>query len=250
MGVGREIVAAVGDAALLPWGVLRKLHLLERPRITHYAAEIGHRSLVFVSTVMGFVGVIMVVQSADQALQIIGDLSPLGPVFLELLVREMGPAMVGVLVAARSGAALAAEAGMLTTREQLDALRLCGSGATAHLMGPALLGSLLVVPCLAVFGTTVAYASGGIAAHYLYGVGWETYFTFGVLQPSDLWVGMVKAVAFAVVIPTMAIRSGLAARGGAAGVGRAATYGVISASVFVLAADLFISIVAHLLVWG
>ncbi len=240
------LISPLGDLILIPLRTLYAWRRMEWCRVWTYAHDMGARTLPFVGIVMACVGVIMVVQSANQALRIIGDLSPLGPIFLELLVREMGPAIVALMVCARCGASLAAEAGMLVAGDQLDALRLCGSGATTYLFGPSLLGGLLVLPALVFFGTCIAYGVGGIAAHFMYDVGWGTYFDVSHMRIADPVICMVKASIFGLVIPVMAIRAGINARGGSAGVGHAATVGVIGSSVMVLACDFFVGTLAYL----
>ncbi|MEO0815293.1 MAG: ABC transporter permease, partial [Myxococcota bacterium] len=91
---------------------------VEAREVFRHAYEVGNRSILFITAIMGFVGAIMVVQASTQAARIIGDLSTIGPGFLQLLVREFAPAIICLMVAARAGAGIAAEIGAMSITEQ------------------------------------------------------------------------------------------------------------------------------------
>jgi phospholipid/cholesterol/gamma-HCH transport system permease protein len=67
------------------------------------------------------------------------------------------------------------------------------------------------------------------------------------VDPGDVIVGLTKCIAYGAAIPLVSARAGLAARGGSAGVGRAATDAVVGSSLAVIALDFVISAVAHFL---
>jgi phospholipid/cholesterol/gamma-HCH transport system permease protein len=71
--------------------------------------------------------------------------------------------------------------------------------------------------------------------------------TANFLQAWDVGSGLVKAAAFGFIVTLMGCYHGYNSKGGAQGVGRAATHAVVSASVLVFAADyLLTSLFAHL----
>src|SRR5579862_3628312 len=51
--------------------------------------EIGNRSLFFLTVVMGFIGMILVLQAGIQAKRVVPDLTLLGATYLQLLVRDL-----------------------------------------------------------------------------------------------------------------------------------------------------------------
>lgn len=212
------------------------------------AFELANRSAFFVAVVMVCVGVIMTVQAAEQSLRMIGDLTLIGPTFLQLLVRELAPCIVALMVAARYGAGAAAEIGTMQITEQIDALRMAGAEPVRVLVAPRVLGGLIGMPALVVTTGALAYLAGGIAASTSFGVGWLTFFNARLLEMSDVVVGVVKAVAFGGAVPLVACASGLAARGGSPGVGRATTSAVIGGSLAVLLLDLVIGAVGQVIV--
>jgi phospholipid/cholesterol/gamma-HCH transport system permease protein len=194
---------------------------------------------------MGLSGAILVVQASAQARIMIGDLSAVGPAFLQLLVRQYGPAVVALMVAARYGAATAAEIGTLTITEQVDALRMAGASPVAYLVAPRVLaGGIGMIP-LVTLGSAIAFAAGAVVGNLRFGIGWDSFWRSTMVTHGDVLTGAVKALVFGVTVPLCACRAGLRARGGASGVGKATTRAVIGASVAVLFFDLLIGVVGY-----
>lgn len=245
---GRDLTRAgsfVAGALGLLVAAVRERRLLERQGLWRQAYIVANGSIPFIVVVMSFIGAIMVIQASVQAQRIIGDLSAIGPGFLQLLVREFAPTLVALMVAARYGAGIAAELASLTVTEQVFALRLSGAEPGGYLVLPRTLAGLLAAVPLTVLGAACAFGAGYLAARQGFGVRFDTYFRLGYTAYSDVLVGGVKALAFGAVVPLVASHAGLSARGGAPGVGRATTIAVIGASIAVLALDLLIGALAH-----
>lgn len=230
--------------------VMRVVHTVSARAVFKEAYELGNRSAVFACVVMLSVGVIMTVQSAEQSLRMIGDLALIGPTFLQLLVRELGPSIVALMVAARYGAGAAAQIGTMQITEQIDALRMAGAEPVRVLVAPRILGGLIAMPALVLTAGAVAYFAGGITAAKQFQVGWFTFFDARMLEVSDIAVGVIKSIAFGGAVPLVACASGFAARGGAPGVGKATTNAVIGSSLAVLFLDLIIGGIGQVFVMG
>ena len=54
---------------------------------------VGNKSVIFICVTMGFLGMVMVMQSGQQINQITGDLTQLGPEFLRLFIQELAPSL-------------------------------------------------------------------------------------------------------------------------------------------------------------
>jgi phospholipid/cholesterol/gamma-HCH transport system permease protein len=251
-------MTSLGAAAIALWRTIvgtlalgaasaASLGKLEWRLATRQAYELANRAVFFIFVVMSFVGAIMVLQAAAQAQRIVGDLSAIGPAFLQLVVREFGPTIVSLMVAARYGAGVAAELGAMTITEQVDALRMTGATPAGYLVAPRVVGGLAGNVPIVVFGTAVAFVAGGIAGRWAFGIGWETFFSTRLTSLSDVIVGLAKTAAYGVAVPLVACQAGLVARGGAPGVGRATTHAVIGASTAVLFLDLVIGTLGYLI---
>jgi phospholipid/cholesterol/gamma-HCH transport system permease protein len=233
-------VATVEGATQLLFRAARHAHEREPGQIARQAHNLANRSMVFVSIVMVFVGAIMVFTACAQAARLVGDLSIVGPTFLQLLTREFGPSIVALMVAARYGSGVAAELGALAVTEQIDAIRLSSTDPAGYLVAPRLIAGPIGMVPLAVLGGTVAFLTGGYVARVHFGVGWDTYFSTRLVAGADVIIGLAKSVCFGLAVPLFASQAGLKARGGAPAVGRAATEAVVAGSTVVLVLDLVI----------
>ncbi len=242
LGLGREIVAL----AVLARDTAASAGRMERALAVRQLYELGNRSALFVVIVLGFTGAILVIQASLQAQRIIGDLGLIGPTFLQLLVREFGASITGLMVAARYGAGIAAEIGAMVVTEQVDALRMAGEEPPAYLVAPRVVAGIVGTLALAVVGSAAAYLAGGFAGYHGFGISPESYYRLTLVRGVDVVIGVVKALLFGAAVPLVASHEGLAAHGGAAGVGRATTRAVIGGSLAVLVLDLAVGSVAQL----
>lgn len=213
-----------------------------RVMIVEQMHQIGNRSVFFISVTMGFIGMILVFQSALQALRIVPDLQLLGATFGEILIRDLGPSIGAMMLATRVGAGIAAEIGSMVVTEQVDALRMCSADPMDYLVVPRFIASVVMTVCLLVWGCFVAYISGMITAHVVFDVNYQTFANFVLVDYGDVIVGLTKCFAYGVAIPIVSAQRGLATFGGSEGVGAATTSAVVSSSLAVIILQFFISI--------
>ncbi len=203
--------------------------------------EIGNRSVGFIAVTLGFLGMILVFQSGYQANQITGDLRMLGPLFLQLLLREFGPTITALMVATRVGTGMAAHIGSMVVTEQVDALRMSAAPPVDYLVVPRFVASTIMMTVLTIFACLVAFASGAVTANLSYGVNYYTFVDVGMIGWFDPAIGLVKSLAYGIAIPITACQAGLSVFGGSAGVGRATTRAVVNSSLAVVILDFIIS---------
>ena len=248
MSVGLIRFAVEEVRGIVDLGV-RTAHATARRRpppgvVLRQAFEIGNRSVFFILVTLGFLGAILNFQTGFQAQRIFGDTSLIGAATLPILVRQLGPTLVGLMVAIRVGTGIAAEIGSMVVTEQVDALRMCGAGPVDYLVKPRVLAGLIAVPALWVIGTGAAWMAGLWVTHLAFQTNPATYVNLDLTRGADVAEGLFKAVVFGILIPVIAAHSGLQARGGSEGVGRATTQAVVSASLAVIVLDLLIGAVA------
>jgi len=189
---------------------------------------------------MGFVGMILVYQGCTQAQRILGDMSLIGPGFLQLVVREFGPTIGAMMLATRVGAGIAAEVGSMKVTEQIEAIRMCGADPVEMLAAPRFVACMVATVVLAILGSLIMYAIGGLTAHVAFGVSSATFFSTRLVRPLDVINGFSKIFVFGAIIPLVAMQSGLNASGSSEGVGAATTRTVIEASLLILMFDVLI----------
>ena len=246
------VIAHIGAISILLARTTRLLLTAKTDRGD--SRRMAHRytngSLTFVCTSMAFVGMIMVYQSTEQLARAVGDTSLVGASFLKLLVRVLGPTLMGLLLACRVGAGIAAEIAAMAVTDQLDAMRMCAADPVEVLMVPRLRGAIIAAFTLAVIGSSAAIAAGLITGMVAYGVSPVTYWNLSLIGTADVVQGIAKALTYGVAVPIVSGACGLAARGGARGVGQATTDAVVGSSFAIVALDSLISMIAHLATGG
>lgn len=155
------------------------------------------------------------------------------------MVRELGPVLGGLMVAARVASSIAAEIGTMKVTEQIDALVTLSTDPMKYLVAPRVLAATLAVPVLVGVGDSI-----GIWGGYLVGVtrldfNPATYLknTVDFLEGWDIWSGLIKGAVFGFIVAVMGCFHGMRSGRGAQGVGRATKQAVVAASVLILAAN-------------
>lgn len=233
------LVRTVGSVALLGERATRGIGRRAWPQgeVLRQAYAMGNRSLLLVTVTLGFVGAVLVFEAGFQAKRIIGDLSLLGTAFIPLVLREFGPTICALMLAARVGAGIGAELGSMKVTDQLDALRMNCADPIDYLVSPRLLAGAFMCVVLAIYACAVAVATGAVTANLVYGVSYEVFLDLRLTDWGDVLTGLTKAAAYGYYIPVVAGWAGIRAEGGAAGVGRAATAAVVAGSLGVILLD-------------
>lgn len=206
-------------------------------------ADIGVGSLLVAFITVGFSGAVASLYIAVQLVRY-GQPGLVGGLVGKSLALEIAPVITAVVVAARSGSAMAAELGSMTVTEQVDALRALATSPTQYLVLPRVLGTLLMLPLITALANGAGLIGGYIAAvgngvsPALFWSSFQYYTTVG-----DQTIGLMKTIPFALTIALVGCRQGLTTKGGAQGVGRATTSAVVFAMMGIYIADFFLSMV-------
>jgi phospholipid/cholesterol/gamma-HCH transport system permease protein len=203
--------------------------------------EIGNRSLFFLTVVMGFIGMILVLQAGIQTKRVLPELSLLGANYLELLVRDLAASIGSLMLATRVGAGIAAEIGSMVVTEQIDALRMCAADPIDYLIKPRFLASIVMTTALGIWSAGVAIVTGLLTAYVMFDIRPGTFLNFSLLNAGDVTLGLTKCLAYGAAIPVVSGHSGLSTYGGSEGVGWATTKAVVNSSLAVIVLDMLIS---------
>jgi phospholipid/cholesterol/gamma-HCH transport system permease protein len=98
--------------------IVRSKQLIKIVQQLYY---IGARSMMIIMLVSFFTGMVLGLQSYH-ALVKFGAQGALGTLVALTLVRELGPVLTAIMIAARAGSAITAEIGIQRISEQIDAL--------------------------------------------------------------------------------------------------------------------------------
>lgn len=255
IGIGAPVVDVARDIRDILTVFVRTVRVVARGRVDRRLVleqmySIGNRSVFFIAVTMGFIGMILVFQSALQALKIVPDLSLLGANFAEILFRDLAASIGAMMLATRVGAGIAAELGSMVVTEQVDALRMCSADPIEYLVAPRFVASLVMTVCLLIFAAFVAFMAGMITANVMFDVNYRTFANFMLVDAGDLIVGLTKCVAYGAAIPIVSAHRGLTTFGGSEGVGWATTSAVVSSSLAVIVLQFIISAIGYLIFPG
>jgi phospholipid/cholesterol/gamma-HCH transport system permease protein len=213
----------------------------DKGAIVEQMYHIGNKSIFFVSVVMSFFGGIVVYQAGVQATRVVPDLTMLGAMYLELLVRDLAASITALMLATRVGAGIAAEIGSMVVTEQVDALRMCAADPLDYLIKPRFYASIVMTFCVIIWGGLMAYIAGMATAYSLFDVGPRTFMNVSLVDTGDLVVGLTKCFAYGSAIPVVSGYCGLSTFGGSEGVGWATTRAVVNCSLSIIILNFFIS---------
>ena len=159
------------------------------------------------------------------------------------MVRELGPVLGGLMVAARVASSIAAEIGTMKVTEQIDALVTLSTNPMKYLTLPRLLAATLSVPVLVAVGDSIGIFGGYLVGVTRLGFNPATYLenTVDYLEFWDIASGLVKGAVFGFIVALMGCYHGMNSGRGAQGVGRATKAAVVSASVLILASNFILT---------
>jgi phospholipid/cholesterol/gamma-HCH transport system permease protein len=162
------------------------------------------------------------------------------------VTREFSPLITGILVAGRSGSALAARLGTMTISDEVDALRVMGINPIRFLVAPSLVAMVVMLPALVIWANFLALLGAGLYITAELGIAMGAYLdqTIRYLDVGDVMHGLAKSVIFGVLITIVGVVNGVSVRGGAEGVGRVTTNAVVHALAAIVVTDMIFVYVA------
>ena len=202
----------------------------------------GIKSLGVITVVALFTGMILALQTGLE-LRRFGQEVNIGTAVTVVLLREMGPFMTGLIIAASVGSAIAAQMGTMVVAEEIAALEIMSINPVRFLVMPRLVALTLMMPFLTIYTDAVGIFGGAIVGSTQLNVSFTAYFDncTRFAENKDLYVGLFKAMVFGVIIVTVACHQGFGAAEGAVGVGRATRRTVIISFLIILMMGYFIT---------
>jgi len=245
--IGRAVLAmlaAIGRAALFAADTVS--HLARPPwyprELGHALIQIGYFSLPVVGLTTIFTGGALALQiyaggARFSAEAVVPQIVAIG------MVRELGPVLVGLMIAARVTSSIAAEIATMKVTEQIDALVTLSTNPMKYLTLPRVLAATIVMPILVGVGDIIGILGGYVVGVNRLGFNAATYLrnTIDFLEPLDIVSSLSKGAVFGFIAALMGCYFGMQSGRGAQGVGRATKSAVVAASVLILAANFILT---------
>ena len=245
-----DILQISGECAVLFAATL--WHCRSAPRharkIVTQLTLVGTETLAIASLVSLFVGMVMVIQAADQLANYTQEV--LGSLVGLAMTKELGPVIMGFIVAGKSGSALAAELGSMKVNDEISALRTMDIDPIPFLSMPRFLAITLALPMLVIYSDVIGILGGTLV------VALDPTISISVSQFLDnlrewinfvdVLVGVVKGMVFGMLVAIIACAFGFRTSGGSEGVARSTTSAVVWSFVSIIMADFIIVRIAFL----
>lgn len=206
--------------------------------------RIGVNSLPIGLFIAAFTGVVLALQSSYTFTGAV-PLYFVGTLVGKTVMLELAPVLTGLALSGRVGANIAAELGTMRVTEQVDALETLAYDPFSYLVVPRVVAATLMFPVVVAMAMAVGVVSGWLTAINLLDLS-TVEFVKGLqlfYQFKDVWFGLVKSLSFGLAVSLIGCAKGLSVRGGAEGVGRAATDAVVLSAEMILVLDAFWAVV-------
>jgi len=219
--------------------------------LVHQMELVGVSALPIIGLMSFLIGIVIAQQGSVQ-LQQFGAESLTVNLVGRITLRELGVLMTAIMVAGRSGSAFAAQLGTMKLTEEIDAMRTIGISPIEVLVIPRILAATFMMVLLGFYASVVAIVGGAVVGDLTLGIPFWTFLDriHDVVPEHDLWVGLIKAPVFGLIVALAGCYNGLQVRGNSEEVGRRTTMAVVSAIFAVIVLDAFFAVFFTEIGWG
>ena len=160
------------------------------------------------------------------------------------IIRELGPVLVAVLVAGRSGSAMTAQIGVMRVTEEIDAMATMGVSRSLRLVLPKVLALAVAMPLLVVWCSAAGIIGGLVAANLQLDLSWGFFFETlpRVVPLPNLWIGLSKGFVFGFLIGLIACHFGLRVKPNTESLSTKTTSSVVTSITVVILVDALFAI--------
>ena len=219
----------ISDSVRRPW---------EAAQIGRQLAEIGSKSVPLVIASGFALGAVMTLHTRD-TLVTFGATAEIPTVQSLSFFIEIGPLVVGLLIAGRVGSGIGAVLANMRVTEQIDGIESLSIDSFKFLVVPRVLACVLAMPILTLFIDFSGLLAGFLAEHAASGISIQLYNTraFASLDWANYIPPTLKTSVFGFIIGTVSAFYGYTTNEGARGVGKAATNAVVVSSLLIIVSD-------------
>ena len=155
------------------------------------------------------------------------------------IIRELGPVLVAVLVAGRSGSAMTAQIGVMRVTEEIDALTTMGISRYVRLVLPKVVALALAMPLVTLWGSSMALFGGMVSANLQLGLSFDFFLNAlpRAVPAVNLLIGLAKGAVFGLLIALVACHFGLRVRPNTESLSANTTASVVTSITVVILVD-------------
>ena len=205
--------------------------------------KVGVKAMPVTALVGFLIGVVMSYLSALQLRAFGADVFIVNILGLGI-IRELGPVLVSVLVAGRSGSAMTAQLGVMRVTEEIDALATMGISRHVRLVLPKVVALALAMPLLTLWGSAVAIFGGMVSANLQLDMSYD-YFLNALPKAvplANVIIGLGKGAVFGLLIALVACHFGLRVKPNTESLSANTTASVVTSITVVIIVDAIFAI--------
>lgn len=227
-----------GATLIALWNVIRHPRRFRINAVVQRFEVVGVSALGIIGLMSFLIGIVIAQQGSVQLRQFGAEVFTINLVG-RITFRELGVLMTAIMVAGRSGSAFAAQLGTMKLTEEVDAMRTIGVSPMEALVLPRVLAAVLMMPLLGFYASVVAVIGGGFLCAISLDIPPTTFVQRlrEVVPITDLYVGLVKAPVFGLIIGISGCYQGMQVKGDAEQVGLRTTAAVVQAIFLVIVLD-------------
>ncbi|MCJ2177261.1 ABC transporter permease [Novosphingobium album (ex Hu et al. 2023)] len=238
-----QSIAFLGELVAALFTTLRHPSRLRGTALVHHMQYVGINSLWIIGLMSFLIGIVIAQQGAVQLEQFGAEIYTIN-LTGRLSMRELGILMTSIMVAGRSGSAFAAQIGTMKLTEEVDAMRTIGVSPMEALVVPRVLASMIMMPLLGFYSAVLSIIGGAFISNFALDIPFWTFLqrTQEVVPITDVWIGLIKAPVFALIVALLGCYQGMQVSGNAEEVGTRTTQAVVTAIFTVIVLDAFFAI--------
>ncbi len=219
--------------------------------LVHQMELVGVTALPIIGLMSFLIGIVIAQQGSVQLEQFGAEALTVNLVG-RITLRELGVLMTAIMVAGRSGSAFAAQIGTMKLTEEIDAMRTIGISPVEVLVIPRIMAATFMMFLLGFYASVVAIIGGAVVGQFSLGIPFVTFLLRiqEVVPTYDLWVGLIKAPVFGLIVALAGCYHGMQVHGDSEEVGRRTTMAVVSAIFAVIVIDAFFAVFFTEIGWG
>lgn len=195
----------------------------------YQASTRGVDSIIIILITCSFIGLALALHMTNELIETYGADTAVGGLIALAIMRELAPVVTAIVIAGRVGASITAEIGSMKVTEQIDALRVMGIDPIDYLIIPRLIAGAAITPLLTVIAATASILSAMYLSYSYKDLSCAIFLESvqDMLKFRDVFVALLKASCFGILIVTIASTFGLNVQGGADSVGTYTTKTVV-----------------------
>lgn len=211
------------------------------------AAAISYDSLTISIVIVLISAAVIAIQVSKQFLMSGAD-SYIGGTMAIVIIREIAPGFAALAIGARAGTAISAEIANMQVTSQVDAIKTLKVDSVGYYFTPRIIASAITVPMVVILAELIGIIAGMFVCFFTINLHPHRYINsvWLWLNTRDIYISILKAFVFGVLISLVCATQGYETKGGAKEVGLSTTQAAIKSTIYMLIADFIINLVYYL----